>query len=217
MLQLFRNDMRLQVRQVTEWASLLLFFVIVIVLLPFALGPEPDLLRRLAPGLIWLAALLMSLLALDRLFVQDARDGTLDMMLLSPQPLPLIVASKLCAQSMTMLLALGLMLVPAALMLGLNFSTLPVLALSLLLGVPSLVLLGGIAAAVTIALQRNPAMLTLLLVPFYIPILIFAVAASDAAAMGADPWPHLALLGAVLAVLLPAAPITIAAALRQGA
>jgi heme exporter protein B len=115
-----------------------------------------------------------------------------------------------------MLLALGLMLIPAAVMLGLNFSTLPVLALSLLLGVPSLVLLGGIAAAITIALQRNPAMLTLLLVPFYIPILIFAVAASDAAAMGADPWPHLALLGAILAVLLPTAPITIAAALRQG-
>ena len=216
MFNLLRFEMVLQVRQKTEWAALLLFFIIVILLLPFALGPEPDLLRRLAPGLIWLAALLMSLLALDKLFVADARDGTLDLMLLSPLPLPMIVAAKLLAQTTTMLMAVGLMLVPAALMLGLNLEVLPILGLSLLLGVPCLVLLGGIVAAITVALHRNPALLTLLLVPFYIPILIFAVAAADAAAMGASPWPHLALLGAILAVLLPTAPFTIAAALRQG-
>ncbi len=216
MLRLLHHDIRLHARQKTEWASLLLFFLIVILLLPFALGPEPDLLRRLAPGLIWLAALLMSLLALDKLFIQDARDGTLDLLLLSPHPLPLVIASKLFAQTLTVLVALGLMLIPTAMMLGLSFSVLPVLALSLLLGIPSLVLLGGIAAAITVALQRNSALLTLLLVPFYIPILIFAVSATDAAAMGASPWSHLALLGAILAVLLPTAPFTIAAALRQG-
>lgn len=216
MLNILRYEITMQARQKTEWAALILFFMIVILLLPFAIGPEPDLLRRLASGLIWLAALLMSLLALDKLFVADARDGTLDVMLLSPLPLPMVVAAKLVAQTVTMLLALGCVLVPAALMLGLNFSVLPVLALSLLLGVPCLVLLGGIAASITIALQRNPALLTLLLVPFYIPILIFAVAAADAAAMGSNATPHLALLGAILAVLLPTAPFVIAAALRQG-
>jgi heme exporter protein B len=213
---LLRHEMRLHARQLGEWAALLLFFAIVLLLLPFALGPEPDLLRRLAPGLIWLAALLMSFLALDKLFAQDARDGTLDFMLLSPLPLPLIVAAKLMAQTAAMLIALGLMLFPAALLLGMSLSVLPVLGFSLLLGVPALVLLGGVAGSLTVALRRNPALLTLLLVPFYIPILIFAVAAADAAATGADPWPHLALLGALLAVLLPTAPFVIAAGLRQG-
>src|SRR5580704_16014253 len=94
-LRLLCYDMRLELRQPTDWAALVLFFVIVIVLLPFAIGPEPELLRRLAPGLIWLAALLMSLLAIEKFFVADARDGTLDLMLLSPLPLPLVVLSKL--------------------------------------------------------------------------------------------------------------------------
>lgn len=216
MIELFLHELKLQARHMSDWAALLLFFIIVVLLLPFALGPEPELLRRLAPGLIWLAGLLMSLLSLDRLFVQDARDGTLDLMLLSPLPLPVIVMSKLLAQSLTMLVALGLMLLPAALMLDMRFSVLPILYVTFLLGIPSLVMLGGIAGAITVSLQRSPALLTLLLIPFYIPILIFAVAACDASSMGASPAPHLALLGAFLAVLLPTAPFTIAAALRQG-
>src|ERR1700728_2210453 len=92
---LLRHDLRLQFRRKNEWAALILFFMIVIILLPFAIGPDPDLLRRLAPGFIWLAALLMSLLALERLFVEDARDGTLDLMLLSKVPLALIVFVRL--------------------------------------------------------------------------------------------------------------------------
>jgi len=214
-LRLLRFDLRLHARQLAEWVSLVLFFVIVILLLPFAIGPEPELLRRLAPGLIWLAALLMSLLALEKLLVADARDGTLDVMLLSPLPLPLIVLGKLLAQILTMLLALALMIPPAALLLGMSFSVLPVLLLSLALGVPVLVLLGGIAAAITVALNRNPALLTLLLIPFYVPVLVFAVGACDAALMGISPAPDLLLLGALLALLLPSAPFIIAAALRN--
>src|ERR1700691_1192519 len=95
--RLLRYDLRLQMRNRVEWAALVLFFIIVILLLPFAVGPEPDLLRRLAPGLIWLAVLLMSLLAIEKLFVMDARDVTLDLMLLSPMPLPLIVFGKLAS------------------------------------------------------------------------------------------------------------------------
>ncbi len=213
--RLLRNDLRLQARHPAEWAALALFFIIVIVILPFAIGPDPDLLRRLAPGLIWLAALLMSLLSLDRLFIADARDGVLDLILLSPFPLPLIVFSKLFAQIIVMFLALAVILAPAALLLGMSFGLLPVLLVSIVLGVPVLVLLGGIAASVTVTLHRNPALLTLLLVPFYIPVLIFAVSACDARLMNADPLPHLLLLGALLVLLLPAAPFIIAAALRN--
>jgi len=214
-LRLLANDLRLLARHKSEWATLMLFFVTVIVLLPFALGPEPELLSRLAPGLIWIAVLLMSLLALDRLFLQDARDGTLDLIRLSPLPLPLLVFSKVMAQIIGMLAGLMLMLPLAGLLLGMEIRQLCVLAASLLLGVPSLVLVGGIVAAVTVAVQRGTALLTLLLTPFYIPILIFAVAATDASAMGGSIRPQLLLEAAILCFLLPLAPLVTAAALKQ--
>jgi len=214
-LRLLRADMRLQTRCRAEWVALVMFFIIVNFLLPFAIGPDPELLQRLAPGLIWLAALLMSLLALETLFIADARDGTLDLMLLSPLPLPLIVLSKLIAQALIIVAGLALMVGPAALLLGMNLALLPVLLLSLALGVPVLVLLGGVAASITVALNRNPALLILLLIPFYIPVLIFAAGACEAALMGAPVAPHLLLLGAMLALLLPSAPFVIAAGLRS--
>lgn len=213
-LRLMRCDLRLQMRNRVEWASLVLFFTIVILLLPFTLGPEPDLLRRLAPGLIWLAALLMNLLSLDRVFLQDARDGTLDLMVLSPLPLPVVVFSKMAAQSVMMIVALLIMLFPAALLLGMDAALLPVLALTLVLGVPSLVLLGGVMGSITLMLNRNAALLTVLLVPFYIPIIIFATGACDAAALGASPESNVLLLAALLALIAPTAPFVIAAALR---
>jgi heme exporter protein B len=213
---LLRQEIRLQARQKTEWASLLLFFAIVIILMPFALGPEPEILRRLAPGLIWLAALLMSLLSLDRLFVQDARDGTLDEMLTSPVPLEATVFAKILAQILVMIAVLTLMVFPAALLLGMDAAVLPVLIVTFVLGVPVLALLGGIAGAVTVALSRNAALLTLLLIPFYIPVLIFTVSACDAAAVGGDPSQPLLFLSAILALILPPAPFIIAASLRQG-
>ena len=213
---LLRHEIRLQARQKTEWASLLLFFVIVIILMPFALGPEPEILTRLAPGLIWLAALLMSLLSLDRLFVQDARDGALDEMLLSPLTLELIVLVKILAQILIMIGALTLMVFPAALLLGMNARVLPVLILTFILAVPSLALLGGVAGAVTVALSRNAALMTLLLIPFYMPVLIFAVSACDAAGSGESAAQPLLFLAALLALILPSTPFIIAASLRQG-
>jgi len=213
---LLHHEIKLHLRQASDSAALLLFFIIVIVLMPFALGPEPEILRRLAPGLIWLAALLMSLLSLDRLFVQDARDGTLDIWLTTPTPLPLLVLAKILAHSVLILSALTLMMFPAALVLGMDAALLPVLLLSFVLGVPCLVFLGGMAGAITVALQRNPALLTLLLIPFYIPVLIFAVSACDAAAAQTSPASNLLLLGAILALVAPSAPFVIAAALRSG-
>ena len=214
--RLLAHDMRLLVRQKTDAAALVFFFLIVIILLPFTLGPDPDLLRRLAPSLIWLASLLMCLLALDRLFVQDARDGTLDLMLLSPHPMSLLVFSKLLAQTGLMLFVLAIMVFPAAILLNLDWAMLPPLMLSLSLGIPSLIFLGGIMAAVTIAIPRHPALMILLLIPFYIPILIFAVMACDQAALGLSPRTDLLFLAAILAFLLPTAPVVIAGTLRLG-
>jgi heme exporter protein B len=212
---LLGHELRFHVRQMSAWATLILFFIIIILLLPFAVGPEPDLLSVLAPGFVWLAALLMSLLALEKLFVQDARDGTLDLMLLSPMPLPAIVFAKLLAQSLVMLLVLIIASIPAGLMLGMNAPIYPALLAGLVLGVPILVSLGGIMGSLTVAVNRNAATLTLLLVPFYIPVLIFAVAACDAATLGTGTETPLLMLGAILALLLPTSPFIIAATLRQ--
>ncbi|MDE2029863.1 MAG: heme exporter protein CcmB [Alphaproteobacteria bacterium] len=215
-LTLLYHELRLQIRQSAEWASLVLFFIIVIVLTPFALGPDPAILSRLAPGLIWIAALLMSLLSIDRLFVQDARDGTLDMLLTSPVPLELLAFVKVFAQILAMLGALVVIVFPAALLLGLKASVLPALIATFFLGIPTLGLLGGIAGAITIGLARNAALITLLLAPLFIPVLIFAVSACDAASMGAPYAQPLLFMAAIEALLLSAAPFIIAAALRGG-
>ena len=213
--KLLAADFKLQTRHSTQWAALVLFFIIVLLLLPFAIGPDPDLLRRLAPGLIWLSALLMTLLSLDGLFMQDVSDGTFDIMALSSHALPLLVASRLLVQSFILILVMLIMLVPASFLLGLDGALAPALATTFILGLPTLVFMGGIMAAVTVGLQRNPALLTLLLIPFYIPILIFAITACDASMMGQTIKPHLCLLGALLALILPAAPFLITMALRQ--
>lgn len=213
---LLHHEIRLQVRQKAEWAALLLFFVIIIILMPFALGSDAEILRRLAPGLIWLSALLMSLLSLDRLFVQDARDGTLDEMLISPAPLESIILAKILAQILIMIVAITLMSFPAALLLGMDAQMLPTLILTFILGVPTLALLGGVTGALTVMLHRNVALMTLLLVPFYIPVLIFAVSACDAAALGVNAAQPLLFLASLLALILPSAPFIIAASLRQG-
>ena len=213
-LTLLCHDIRLQARQKSAWAMLVLFFIIVVILTPFALGPELEILRRLSPGLIWFAALLMSLLSLEHLFVQDARDGTLDEMLLAPLPLEIIVLARLCAQIFVMLVLLLLALGPAALLLDMNMRALPVLLISFALGIPALIFLGGIVGAITVALPRNAALLTLLLAPFYIAILIFAVGACDAAANGSNPLQPTLFLAAFPALILPTAPFIIAASLR---
>ncbi len=214
-IDLFRHDLRLLARRRSEGAALILFFLVVVLLLPFAVGPEPETLARLAPGLVWIAALLMSLLSLDGLFAEDARDGTLDLMLLSPLPLPALAACRTMSRAAAMTAALALMAFPAGLMLGMKAEVAPVFALTLALGVPSLALLGGTMAAIGVALRRTPALLTVLLAPFYIPILIFAVSACDAVALGGSARPHLLMLGAALAFLLPSAPFVLAAALRN--
>lgn len=213
--QITSREFFAETRRKSAWATLLLFFLLVLILLPFAIGPDPVLLRRLGPGLIWLAAVLMTLLALDGLFLADYRDGTLDIMLLSALPLPLLVGAKLLAYGGLMLFSLLGMLLPATLFLGMPLKILPVLAITFGLGLPVLLALGGVMAAVALAVRRGVALLTLLLTPFYVPVLIFAVGAVDKASMGFSPLADILLLAALAVVTVTLSPFLIAAALKQ--
>ncbi|MEN3951942.1 heme exporter protein CcmB [Iodidimonas sp. SYSU 1G8] len=186
------------------------FFVIVAALFPFAIGADPMALRRVAPGVIWVAALLATLLSLDRLFQADFEDGSLDILALSPQPLFVTVLAKVLAHW----LVVGLPLVIASPLLGvlLNLppAAFPDLLLAVLIGTPALSLIGAIGAALTAGIRRGGVLVPLLVLPLYIPTLIFGVAASGAESGGEA----LMLLGAVSLVSLVLAPVAAAAALR---
>ncbi len=190
-----------------------LFYVIVVTLFPLGVGPDSVLLRALGPGVLWVAALLASLLALPRLFAMDFADGTLEQMALSPYPLPALISGKIAAHW----LATGLPLVAASPLLGLQFGLggdeLVVLALGLLLGTPTLSLLGAIGAALTLGL-RSGALLALLVLPLYVPVLIFGAGAVDAVRTGLGASAQLSLLGAGLLAALVGAPLAAAAAVR---
>jgi len=208
-----RRDLRLALRSKAELGVQLLFYVIVVTLIPLGVGPDAALLRALGPGVLWVAALLASLLALPRLFAMDYADGTLEQMTLSPYPLPALISGKIAAHW----LATGLPLVAASPLLGLQFGLggdeLVVLALGLLLGTPTLSLIGAVGAALTLGL-RNGALLALLVLPLYVPVLIFGAGAVDAVRTGLGAGAELSLLGAGLLGALVGAPLAAAAAAR---
>ena len=208
-----QRDLRLALRSKAELGVQLLFYVIVVTLIPLGVGADTALLRALGPGVLWVAALLASLLALPRLFATDFADGTLEQMALSPHPLPALISGKIAAHW----LATGLPLVAASPLLGLQFGLggdeLVVLALGLLLGTPTLSLLGAVGAALTLGL-RNGALLALLVLPLYVPVLIFGAGAVDAVRTGLGAAAELSLLGAGLLTALVGAPLAAAAAVR---
>lgn len=211
---LLRRDLVLALRRRGDVATALLFFVIVASLFPLGVGAEPNQLRAIAPGVIWVAALLSSLLSLARLFADDHADGTLEQMLLGAAPLGVIVAAKLLAHW----LVAGLPLVAIAPLLALQYD-LPsalygTLALSLLLGTPVLSLVGAIGAALTLGLRGGGVLLALLVLPLYVPVLIFGAGSVDMAAAGLAPQGQLQLLAALLVLSAAFAPWAIAAALR---
>ncbi len=214
-LAVVRRDLRLALRNPADSATVVLFFVLTVVLFPFGIGPEPQILARIAAGVVWVTALLACLLSFDRLFQLDAEDGSLEMLALAPAPLELVVAGKCLAHWLTT----GLPLIAAsplmALMLGLPASGYTALIASLLLGTPTLSLVGAIGSALTLGARRGGVLLPLLVLPLYIPVLIFAVAAVDAAISGLAVRPHLLLLGGLLALALPLAPLAAAACVRQ--
>jgi len=214
LLWIVRRDVTLAWRRRTDLFTTLIFFVIVIALFPLGIGPELDTLRLIAPGVMWVGALLASMLALEQLFSADHRDGSLEQLLLTPQPLGVIVLGKVIAHW----LITGLPLVVLAPVLGLQYDlsaeSLKIMVIALLLGTPTLSLLGAIGAALTLGLRTGGILVALLVLPLYIPVLIFGAGAVEATASGLGGQAHLSMLGAILLVALLATPIATSAALR---
>ncbi len=208
------RDLILAWRRRADVLSTLFFFVIVVSLFPLGIGPETQLLRSIAPGVVWVAALLASMLSLGRLFANDYQDGTLEQLLLTPQPLYFIVLGKVLAQWLVAEIPLVLIAPLLGVQFDLSKETLLVLFVSLLLGTPVLSLIGSIGAALTVGLRGSGVLISLLVLPLYIPVLIFGAGAVDASIMGLNPQPNLSLLGAVTVVSLIFAPWATSAALR---
>ncbi len=209
-----RRDLLLAMRRKSDVATALLFFVIVASLFPLGVGAEPNLLRSIAPGVIWVAALLSSMLSLSRLFAADHADGTLEQILLGAAPLSLVVAAKAFAHWLVSGLPLVLIAPLLALQYDLPASLYGVLALSLLLGTPVLSLIGAIGAALTLGLRGGGVLLSLLVLPLYVPVLIMGAGSVEMAAAGMGGQGQLLLLAAFLVVAAAFAPWAIAAALR---
>ncbi|WP_034948132.1 heme exporter protein CcmB [Erwinia oleae] len=212
--RVLNRELRVAFRSGMEVINPLWFFLIVITLFPLATGPEPRLLARIAPGIVWVAALLSSLLALERLFRDDFLDGSLEQLMLLPAPLPLTVLGKVTAHWVVTGVPLILLSPLAALLLSLDFASWRAVALTLLLGTPTLSFLGAVGVALTVGLRRGGILLSVLVLPLAMPVLIFASAAIDAAGQGLPVEGYLAILGAMLAGSATLTPFATTAALR---
>ncbi|HET8730333.1 MAG TPA: heme exporter protein CcmB [Moraxellaceae bacterium] len=211
---LLGRDLRLALRQSGDWLMPLGFFLLVVMLFPLAITPEPGKLAVMAPGVIWVGALLAMLLSLDGLFRQDLEDGSLEQLLVAPAPLPALVLAKVVAHWLQTGFCLVLLAPVAAEMLFLDMHVLPVLVATLLLGTPVLSLMGAIAAALTVALRRGGVLVPLITLPLLVPVIVFATGAVQAAAAGMPVAGYLALLAAFLVLALTLVPFAVAAALR---
>lgn len=214
-LSILNRDLTIALRRRTDVLTVLFFFMIVVSLFPLGVGSEKALLRELGPGVVWVAALLASMLALERLFAADHEDGTLEQMMLTPQPLSLLVLAKVVAHW----LLTGLPLVIIAPLIALQYQLEPsqtlIMMVSLLLGTPTLGLIGAIGAALTLGVRGGGILLSLLILPLYIPILIYGEGAVTVSALAlSDAHPYLNLLGALLLLALILGPIAAASALR---
>ena len=208
------RDLRLALRRRSDIASVLFFFIIVVSLFPLGVGPEPEQLRKLAPGVLWVAALLATMLSLPRLFADDHRDGTLEQLALTPQPLGLIVLGKVCAHWLISGLPLTLLAPVLGIQFDLSGEALAVLTASLLIGTPALSGIGAIGAALTLGVRGSGVLLSLLILPLYVPVLIFGAGAVDATLTGTGAQAHLSLLAALALAGVFFAPWPTAAALR---
>ncbi|BAJ04102.1 heme exporter protein CcmB [Shewanella violacea] len=211
---LLKRDLRIAIRHKGDIFNPLLFFILVVTLFPLAIGPDPKVLSRVAPGVIWVAALLASMLSLERLFKADYDDGSLEQMLLSPQPLPLMVLAKVLAHWLLTGVPLILVAPLLAVLLHLDDNSYGALMATLALGTPVLSLIGAIGVALTVGLHKGGVLLSLLILPLYIPVLIFATTAIDAAGLNLPYDGHLAIIAAMLVGSLTLAPFAIGASLR---
>jgi heme exporter protein B len=209
------RDLRLSVRHGADTLAALLFFLLTAALFPLAVGPAPETLGRIAPGIIWVCALLAALLPLDRLFGADFEDGSLDQLLLCGLPPSLVALAKATAHWLVTGVPLLLGAAPLAVMLRMPEAAIPALLAGLLPGTMLLSLLGTTGAAVVLGARRGGVLLPLLILPLVTPVLIFGVAAADAVTGGLSPQPHLLLLAALLAAALPLCPLAAGAGLRN--
>ncbi len=209
------RDLRMAVRQSGDSMTVLAFFAIATTLFPFGIGPEASVLARIAPGVLWVTALLAALLSLDRLFTIDYEDGTLDQLVLSGQPMFLIVLAKVSAHWLTTGVPLILLSPLLAVTLQLPAEGNVALILALTLGTPTVSLIGAVGAALVLGTRRGGVLLSLLVLPLYIPVLIFGTAAVEAAIIGRPPEPMLMILGGLALFALCLSPWAAGAALRQ--
>ena len=210
-----RRDLRLALLQGMDSLMAVMFFVIAVVLFPLGVGPESNILARIAAGVIWVAALLASMLSLERLFETDFEDGSLELLSLMPLPLEAVVMAKVTAHWLTTGLPLIVAAPLLAVLMNMDGGGFSVLVLALILGTPSLSLVGAVGAALILGSGRGGMLLSLLVLPLFIPVLIFGVSAVDAAITGFPVRAQLLILGAFLFAALPLCPWTSAAALRQ--
>ena len=214
-LALLARDVRLAWREGGAIGTALGFYLVVIVITPLGLGPDLNLLARIAPGMLWLALLLAALLSADRIFHNDYEDGALDVLTTGPLPLPLVAAIKSLAHWLTTVVPLALLVPLLGLLLNLPLAASPLLVLAMLVGTPAVSFIAAIGASLTLGLRRSGLLLALLVLPFYVPVLIFGVATASTAITGpASPWPPLLMLCALSLAAIVLAPIAAAAALR---
>lgn len=213
-LAVIARDLRLALRRRADLAAVLFFFVIVVSLFPLGVGPEPERLREIAPGVLWVAALLATLLSLPRLFADDFRDGTLEQLALAPLPLGLTVFAKVLAHWLVCGVPLAVLSPLLGLQFGLSGEALVVLSGALFIGTPALSGIGAIGAALTLGVRGGGVLVSLLILPLYTPVLIFGAGAVDAAVNGIGVEAHLSLLAALTLAGVFFAPWPAAAALR---
>ena len=214
---LVQRDLLMAWRRSSDIFSVVMFFVLAVVLFPLGVGPELDTLRKIAPGIIWVAALLAAMLSLDQLFQSDADDGSLDLLLLAPIPLETIVIAKCCAHWMVTGLPLILVAPILGILLNLPLSGFVVMIITLVISTPTISLLGSVGAALTIGARRGGVLVALLILPLLTPILIMSANAVDLALVGLNYTPLIALLGALFLICLVICPFVAAAALRLAA
>lgn len=211
---MLRRDMTLALRRRSDMLTTLIFFIIVVSLFPLGVGPEREMLRAMAPGVIWVAALLASMLALGRMFSSDYHDGTLEQMLLSPRSLPILVLGKITAHWLSTGLPLVLISPILALQFDMSADAVGVLMLTLLIGTPLLSMIGAIGAALTVGLRSGGALIALLVLPLYVPVLIFGAGAVESSTAGLGAQAHLSVIAALLILGIVFTPWVTAVALR---
>lgn len=213
-LAVVRRDLKLALRQKSDVLNTVFFFIVVVTLVPLGIGPDQQLLRMIAPGVVWVAALLAALLSLPRLFANDYADGTLEQMLLSGEPLTVIVIAKVFAHWLTTGIPLTLISGLFALMFDLQADVALVMMSSLFIGTPVLSLVGSVGAALTLGLRGGSVLTSLLVLPLYIPVLIFGAGAAEAVAVGINSAAYFFIVGALTLFSLVVMPVATSTALR---